>query len=1132
MMPMKRRFLFWGLIPVLVVLVAALALTRSARAQAVTCNIALGRTTINRGESTTLSWYSSGAVPVVVDGLQVATGHGNKTITPASSRTYSIVVGWNSACTKSISITVNPVAVTCSFSASSTTIFSGSSTTLNWSSSNGSNWGISPSIGGTIGASGSRSVSPNTTTTYSFVVNFGGANQCLRTVTVTVRYRFNDNRPNVPGRFSWSNGTYCGSGTLLHDRAGWLSASGNTSQESTSVAVGQNSVAALINLVGRACTAPDYSNADSNDLGRVKNRSVDGDAVYVRSATTSSSPSISGVSSTLQGKSVSISRSGQYSTRPGSAWTSIASSSFSVDGLGGLAPGTYNITINADVVYTSILNGSLVCSANQASTSSVVGSNCPTNNVQFTISITVPPGTNNPPSPQCEMFGPTPNSINVGESAEFGWSVTDAATVQLLVNGVTTTVGHVVSGYSVSPETTTEYFITATDSEGEQVTCSLEVIVQDSPDPDPESFLCTSNFFQLRNGILHEIDPPTGTIISAKNTGVPNLNAMGYNINDGYFYAIKRATGGLDTYLYRIDSSGTATRIDVPKPSPVDSPAGRPNGAVPGTVNTIAGDMDRNDNLWYIPDPTVNEIIKLNVVTLSYERYTLTRTLVNGPGGYNIQYPNVSDIVFYGEKIYGIDSKEGYLLTIDTTDITSGFPNDTMNSYPSAARIANIPFLGGVPYVSGWGFEYTSMWVARNGKIYAFFRGTNQIIELTVYTTTTPGATVVYTPSSSTAFANTDGASCPNARDPFEKINHPYVRVKGSDVVAGAVFGDGTAGASCQDRRDLYPPSGQGTIQTNGYRQHAYNSSDVTDIIMGSSSAEYAAFALGDIASGRSGLSSFISNNGYYRAYSGTDTSRVRDVAFANNLSGAKNTYGNFYATANLPCIDITQIEKELPAVENVIPSNIQNQIQTGNGILRADTDIALPVLNLGNDGKVILYVDGKVTINGNITGGFASDGNGILNGAQLTIIAKGGIDIAPSVIRIDAYLIAYNHTLKTCSDIGTPTTNTCSNKLTVNGGLAGRKIEWRRNYGTLGKDDTTIPVNGGDRCAVGSEGEAAGVTTINDYSAITDALDRCAAEFIEFDPSFYFANPFTISNGESSISGKPLNTTELPPVY
>lgn len=1012
-----------------------------------------------------------------------------------------------------------------SFSASPAVIFNGSNSTLSWSTQYGQNFGVSPNIGAITTASGSRSVAPSSTQTYTFVVtNPNGTATC--SATVTVRYRFTDNRPNVPSRIGWNNGTYCGSGTLLHDRVGWLSASGNTSQESASVGVGQKSVAASLNLVGRVCTAPDYSNADPNDLGRVKNRSVDGDSIYVRSASTTSSPSVSGISSTLQGKSVSISRGGQYGARPGDAWTGIASTYFSVDGFGGLSPGTYNITITADVVYTSILNGSLVCSANQASTSSVVGSNCPTNNVQFTISITVPPGTTNPPSPQCEMFGPTPNSINVGESAEFGWSVTDAATVQLLVNGVTTTVGHVVSGYSVSPETTTEYFIIATDSEGEQVSCSLELIVQGDPE-EPESFVCTSNFFQLRNGILHEIDPPTGTIISAKNTGVPSLNAMGYNINDGYFYAIKRATGGLDTYLYRIDSNGTATRIDVPKPSPVDAPTGRPNGAVPGTVNTIAGDMDRSNNLWYIPNPSVNEIIKLNVVTLEYERYSLTRTLVNGTKGYNIQYPNVSDIVFYAGKIYGIDSAQGYLLTIDTTDITPSVGNDIMNSYPSSARIQNIP------YVNGYGYEYTSMWVARNGNVYAFYRGTNQIIEVTNYTTPTPGATVVFTPTGPfSGYANTDGASCPNARDPFEKINHPFVRVKGSDVVAGAVFGDGAAGNSCQDRRDLYPPSGQGTIQTNGYRQHAYNSSDVTDIIMGSSSAEYAVFALGDIASGRSGLSSFISNNGYYRQYSSSDTTRVRDLAVANNLGGAKNTYGAFYATANLPCIDITQIEKELPAVENVVPSNIQNQIQTGNGILRADTDIALPVLNLGNDGKVILYVDGKVTINGNITGGLVSDSNGILNGAQLTIIAKGGIDIAPSVTRIDAYLIAYNNTLKTCSDIGAPTTNTCSNKLTVNGGLAGRKIEWRRNYGTLGKDDTTIPVNGGDRCAVGSEDEEADVTTINDYAAITDALDRCAAEFIDFDPSFYFANPFTISNGEGSISGKPLNTTELPPVY
>ncbi len=1124
-MRMKRRFLFWGFVPVIVGLLVLFVLARPARAQAVTCNIALGRTTINQGESTTLSWYSSGATPVVVDGLQVATGHGSKIITPSSSRSYSIVVGWNSACTKSISITVNPVVVTCSISASSTTIFSGNSTTLNWSSSNGSNWGISPSIGGTIRATDSRSVSPTVTTTYSFVVNYGSSNQCLRTVTVNVRYRFTNNRPNVPARFSWSNGTYCGGGTLLHDRAGWLSASGNTSQESASVGVGQNSVAASINLVGRACTAPDYSNADPNDLGRVRNRSVDGDSIYVRSASTTSSPNVTGISSTLQGKSVSISRAGQYAARPGDAWTGIASASFSVDGFSGLSPGTYNITITADVVYTSILNGSLVCSANQAPTSSVVGSNCPTNNVQFTISITVPPGSTNPPSPQCEMFGPSPSIISAGESSELGWSVTDAETVQLSVNGVLTSVGHVVTGYSVSPQTTTQYFIIATDDEGEQVTCSLTVTVQDSPEePETNEFKCEPIFYQsivITTTSLTKLNVTTGVYENINpNMNVPNINAIGYNILDNYIYGLSLINGRYQ--LRKVDSAGNTVQIPLYYANVQVQGSPGLEFVLDSTRSVVVGDFDGLGNLWVIStnpggsNPDTVYRIDVNDGTGVARAYPVFSDANSG------SLKRIQDWVFIGNSFYGIyvdsTNKITRLVRVPTT----------------ASSINDVifrPFVGTQPPADK---PYGALWTTIDGKLYAGYND-GGIYEISNYEITAggpPAPSISIALASSQPTVGNDGASCPNAEDPLAKVNYPFVRVKGSDVISGSVFGIGNQATSCSSRRELYPSSGLGKVQSNGSRQHIYNATDFTDIIMGSSSAEYAVFALGQIDSGRTGSSSFIANNGYYRPYSTDDPSRVRDVSFANNIGGEKNTYGTFYSTANLPCVDITEIEKDLPAVANVAgPSAIQTQIQNGNGIIRADTDVSLPSLNLGNNGQVVLYVNGDVSITGNITGGFVSDGNGVLSGAQLTVIARGNISIDPGVTQIDAYLIAHDGTLNTCSNTSTPTTGLCSNKLTVNGGLVGRKIEWRRNFGTLGTTDRTLPTNG-SHCAVGSQPSAAGVNSTEDYAAITDALNDCAAEFVNFDPSFYFANPFTLSSGQGSISGKPLNTTELPPVY
>lgn len=1014
-----------------------------------------------------------------------------------------------------------------SFSASPATIFNGASSTLSWGSQYGQNFGVSPNIGAITTASGSRSVSPSSTQTYTFVVtNPNGTATC--SATVTVRYRFTDNRPNVPSRFSWSNGTYCGGGVLLHDRVGWLSPSGNTSQESTTVSAGQNSVPAQINLVGRVCTADDYSNADTNDGGRVKNRTVDGDAAYIRSTSISSSPNIPGLSSTLQGKSLSISRSGQYSTRPGTAWTSIASSSFSIDGIGSLSPGTYNITITAEVVYTALANGNRVCVGDQSPTSSVVGTNCTSRSAPFTISIIVPDEPTNPPSPQCQMFGPNPSIIDIGDTASLGWSVTDASLVQLSINGVTTTVGHVVSGYNVSPTVTTQYFIIATDNEGERVTCSVTVTVRDSPPPTADELRCDGSLYQsvvtgvnsyeMRKLNIQEnrYDPALGS--SSEMT----VNAIGYNIDDNYIYGIgvKEAASifsSNERFLVRINKYGQPTRLNM------KLMLSNSDFVITPDQGSVVGDFDKSGNLWIVITPRLGVTAPSYVyrIDVDYQGTGVARAF---PVFTDNSTPSVlgtiQDWTYIIDSFYGVavpSNGNPYLLRVPETATSIG--NAVGRVFAAPVPPGNSP--------------YGAAWTNIDGRLYVGLN-TGSIYEIEDYAISASSPAPRATPRliNLGGLVGNDGASCPNGRDVLARVNYPFVRVKGSDVIAGSVFADSAASASCSDRRGLYPATSQGAIQANGYRQQAYNSSDVTDIKMGSSSAEYAVFALGEIDSG-SGKSSFISNNGYYRQYSGADTSRVRDVAFANNLGGIKNTYGGFYAPGTLPCIDITKIEDKLPAVANATQAGIESLIEDGNGIYRSDTSLSLPELTLGNDGRVVLYVNGKVTITGNITGGHESDVSGMLNGAQLTIIATGGIDIAPAVREIDAYLLAHNNTLNTCSGGGTPATNICSQQLTVTGGLAGKKIEWRRNYGTLGPDETTLPVNNGiDRCAAGSEVEALSVATPENYAVMNAALDRCAAEFVDFDPSFYFANPFTLSNGQGSISGKPLNTTELPPVY
>lgn len=143
----------------------------------------------------------------------------------------------------------------------------------------------------------------------------------------------------------------------------------------------------------------------------------------------------------------------------------------------------------------------------------------------------------------------------------------------------------------------------------------------------------------------------------------------------------------------------------------------------------------------------------------------------------------------------------------------------------------------------------------------------------------------------------------------------------------------------------------------------------------------------------------------------------------------------------------------------------------------------------------------------------------------MLMIIAKGGIEIGQNVTRLDGYYLAHGSTLSTCGDLAVSQTSVCDKQLVVGGALVGKKIEWRRNYGTLKGRQATLANPGNVHCAVVD-------TAAGNVGAVPGALNSCAAERVDFSPAFYFANPFTTGSASSSIHGQPLNTTELPPIY
>lgn len=905
--------------------------------------------------------------------------------------------------------------------------------------------------------------------------------------------------------------------------------------------------------------------------------------------------------------------------------------------------------------------------------------------------------------------------------------------------------------------------------------CNIVITVGDVPPANS----CSTGFYQIADGNLYSINPLTGQQNPLGPTISNRVQAIGYNVNDNFIYGVERSsgTGVYDNYLVRIASNGASSRISVPFPTPMDTPATRPPGAVPGTTALIAGDMDEENNLWYQPQPGF-ALIKLNVQTLTYEVYSMNRSI------------NTSDMVYIGGTLYAVNTDYGWINRIDTTNIGPGNtinvtqsntvanmptsstvdPYQTTSAWTSASgnmyvfqrtsgRIIeitnyeqqnpqavirspgisgsvysntdgascpkapdpyeepqipfkcepvfyqaiapyippdlyklkidpatssgeytsignmgvynfnamgynvqdnfiygvsvesagnNIPYIGRVgadgkvqrinvfgsgnksrPFnissvvgdfdrsgnliiysggrvfkidvasklyseiavtgdggllagVSDWVYingsfygiraststeqpklvraiyepafnrvrvvganfigaqpasngVYGAAWTTKENTLYVSFNNPGKIYRVDNYQITgvasadQPTAEIVLDPVTST-YGN-DGASCPNAEDPIEKVNYPFLRVNGSDVVAGTLFGD--QGLSCSAYAGTALEVLKGQIKTNGMKQRNYDASVNWDILAGSSSAQYAAFALGSIGDGNA-KDSFLANNGYYRLES-AGGSRYRDLLFANNVQTGAD-YGNYYSSPySLPCVDIAAIEKRAsPATPNCQASQwFETSLETadtGSTIMKCTGDVTLgkPITYAGKHRTYI--VDGKLTIIGNVVyGQSATIADGVISAPALTVIALGGIDIHSSVTRLDGQYIAHDSILNTCSNLsGLATVNKCNNQLVVNGGIIGREIKWSRNWGTLNEDSNTLPLQTAgvsQRCAVATIADG-------DVAKVNGALNQCAAERTDFNPTYYFGSPFRQIDSNSIISSTPLSTAELPPIY
>jgi hypothetical protein len=145
--------------------------------------------TITKGQSSTLSWTTTGAASVTISGIGTVALNGSTTVTPTQTTSYTLTAtdSAGKSVTAVVTVTVSTGAVpqVLQFVANPQNISSGGSSQLCWQISGATSISIAPGIGSNLNANACVTVNPTTTTTYTLTAtNSSGTIQANATVYV------------------------------------------------------------------------------------------------------------------------------------------------------------------------------------------------------------------------------------------------------------------------------------------------------------------------------------------------------------------------------------------------------------------------------------------------------------------------------------------------------------------------------------------------------------------------------------------------------------------------------------------------------------------------------------------------------------------------------------------------------------------------------------------------------------------------------------------------------------------------------------------------------------------------------------------------------------------------------------
>jgi len=144
--------------------------------------------TINAGQSSTLSWTTANATAVTISGVNgTQPTNGSVSVSPTATTTFTLTAtGAGTPATATATVVVNAAPVVNAFTATPSTIDPGASSILSWTTTNATLVSIDNGVGNKP-TSGSVSVTPAATTTYTLTATGAGSATANSSATVMVK---------------------------------------------------------------------------------------------------------------------------------------------------------------------------------------------------------------------------------------------------------------------------------------------------------------------------------------------------------------------------------------------------------------------------------------------------------------------------------------------------------------------------------------------------------------------------------------------------------------------------------------------------------------------------------------------------------------------------------------------------------------------------------------------------------------------------------------------------------------------------------------------------------------------------------------------------------------------------------